>query len=316
MPYPTAAGYPQLSGTYIPQLYAKQLLVYFYMATVFAAIANTNYEGEISKKGDKVNIRTLPEIVVNDYVKGAGLDYQQPDPGNVELDIDSGKYWAFAVNKVDVRQSDIDYVKQWAEHASKTLKINVDRDILSLLYTQAAASNQGALAGLKSKSINLGAVGAPLLMNPTNILNAIVDAGTILDEQSVPEQDRWIVLPPWLTGMIKKSDLRVAALTGDAVSPMRNGKIGMIDRFMIYASNQLPTGLDSQTPVTHVVFGQKEGLTFASQMVENELIPNPSDFGTLMRGLQVYGHKVTKPEAIGHLYVGKDTSWVPANSTL
>ena len=43
--YPVAAGHPDLSGTYIPTLYAAKLLVEFYKATVFGAISNTDYEG-------------------------------------------------------------------------------------------------------------------------------------------------------------------------------------------------------------------------------------------------------------------------------
>lgn len=43
--YPVAAGHPDLSGTMIPTLYAMKLLVEFYKATVFGAIANTDYEG-------------------------------------------------------------------------------------------------------------------------------------------------------------------------------------------------------------------------------------------------------------------------------
>ena len=42
--FPLAANVPSL-GSYIPTLYAKELLVEFYKATVLAAIANTNYEG-------------------------------------------------------------------------------------------------------------------------------------------------------------------------------------------------------------------------------------------------------------------------------
>lgn len=42
--FPLAAGVPSL-GAYIPELYAKELLIEFYTSTVLAAIANTQYEG-------------------------------------------------------------------------------------------------------------------------------------------------------------------------------------------------------------------------------------------------------------------------------
>ena len=40
------------------------------------------------------------------------------------------------------------------------------------------------------------------------------------------------------------------------------------------------------------------GLTFASQMTNMETLRSTSTFGDIVRGLQVYGYKVVKPEAI------------------
>jgi len=34
-----------LSGTYIPEIWSGKLIEKFYLATVFAAISNTDYEG-------------------------------------------------------------------------------------------------------------------------------------------------------------------------------------------------------------------------------------------------------------------------------
>ncbi len=40
--YDTSNG---LSGTYIPEIWSGKLIEKFYLATVFAAISNTDYEG-------------------------------------------------------------------------------------------------------------------------------------------------------------------------------------------------------------------------------------------------------------------------------
>jgi len=40
------------------------------------------------------------------------------------------------------------------------------------------------------------------------------------------------------------------------------------------------------------------GFTFASQMTNMESIRSESTFGDIIRGLQVYGYKVVKPEAL------------------
>lgn len=45
MAYPNAAGTPQYSGTFIPELWASKLVENLYDATVLTAISNTDYEG-------------------------------------------------------------------------------------------------------------------------------------------------------------------------------------------------------------------------------------------------------------------------------
>jgi hypothetical protein len=303
MALPVAGGHPQLSGITIPNaIWSGKLLVKFYEATVLGEIANTEYEGEIANQGDKVIIRTTPSITIRDYSKGGTLQTERPVPETVELTIDKGKYWQLVADDVDKFQSDYNYIDDWTRDASEQLKIVIDTQVLGTIYADASSSNSGNTAGAKSSAFVLGTDAAPVTLDKTNILDYIVDLGSVLDEQNVPESDRWLVLPVWACGMIKKSDLKDASLAGDAVSIIRNGKIGMIDRFMIYRSNLLDVNSGSET---NIVAGHKSGLTFASQMLNSETLRAESTFGTLVRGLQVYGYKVIKPEAIVHGVVTK-----------
>jgi len=303
MSYPTAEGHPNLSGSYIPTLYSTLLLVEFYKATIFGAIANTDYEGEIQKFGDTLTIRTLPEIVSRAYTKGQKLQYENPDPSSLDLLIDKGFYWAMAINALDKKQVDIDFVQKWAVHASTLQKIQIDGEMLSQVYGDVAAANAGANAGKISGDINLGVTGTPLALTSENILDKIVDCGVVLDEQDAPDEDRYIALPAWACGKLKSSDLKDASLTGDGKSVLRNGRIGMIDRFTVYMTNNLTRTADSGYNVDNAIFGQKHAIAFASQMTATETIDNPDDFGQLMRSLQAYGYKVTKPEGLGHFYI-------------
>lgn len=304
--FPVSSGIAQLSAKYIPNLYAMKLLEFFYKSTVFGAIANTDYEGMIKNQGDKVTIRELPSPTITSYVKGQQLNYENLDPTIVDLLIDKGKAWAIAIDSVDKRQSDLDYVEKWAAHASKQLQIDIDKDILADIYTDVHASNAGASAGVTSGDINLGVAGTPLQLTKTNILEVIVDCGVVLDEQDATDDDRYIVLPSWAVGLLKKSDLKDASMTGDATSVIRNGLVGQIDTMKVFRSNNIDTTADGGgSTAFNCIFGHKVALTFASQMTENETLRNPNSFGDLLRSLQVFGYKVVKPEALGHLYVKK-----------
>lgn len=295
-----------LSGTFIPEIWSGKLITKFYAATVFAAISNTDYEGEISGYGDKVIIRTVPDITINSYKIGDSLDYTRPTSSNVELLIDKGKYYALHINDVEKKQADIDFINKWSEDASEQLKITIDTEILADVYPDGNAYNEGTTAGKISGNINLGAASADgssaVGIGSTGIIQKVIEAGQCLTEQNIPEKNRWIVLTAWLCTRIKLSELAEASYSGDGVSMKRNGRIGRIDHFELYSSNNITPVTETAVTSYPCIYGHKSALTFASQLVESETIPNPNDFGQLMRGLQVYGYKVIKPEAMGCIY--------------
>jgi len=299
-----AAGTPSLSGNYIPEIWSGKLLSKFYKTTVFSEIANTEYEGEITKKGDKVYIRTVPDIQVRSYEIGQNLQYDTHDPEFVTLTIDYGEYYGFKINDVEKAQSDINYMERWSDDASQQMKIAIDQRILEDVYDDVDSSNTGASAGAISGDINLGVSGTPVEVSESNVIQTILLCGQVLDEQNIPETDRWMVIPSWMATRIKDSDLKNASMMGDSTSPIRNGKIGGIDRFTLYQSNSINFANDSSygDNVWDVIFGHKSALTFASQLTKNEMLKNPYDFGDLIRGLQVYGYEVIKPESMGRLY--------------
>lgn len=298
------AGIPQHSGIYTPEIWSGKLLVEYYLSTVFGAIANTDYEGEIKKGGDTVHIRTLPDIEIHDYVKGTPLHIQHPNPGKIELTIDHAQYFNLAIDDIDKFQSDIDYVGKWTAHGGKKLAIAQDRRILSSVYGGAHAFNKGATAGKISRNINLGAAGAPVALTKANIVEFLVDVGLVFAEQDVPEDQRKVTLPAWATALIKKSELKDASLSGDGTSMLRNGRIGMIDNMEIFQSNQVAQ-VDDSGPAWHAIANHRDALTFAAQLTEQRTFQAETTFGWFARSLVVYGFEVIKPEAMVDLYIKK-----------
>jgi len=188
----------------------------------------------------------------------------------------------------------------WSKDASEQMKIKIDQRVLTDILPDIASINRGATAGRISAAFNLGTSAAPLTVTKdgavgtTPVTDLIVDMGTVLDEANCPESGRFLVIPARMAGLIKKSELKDASLAGDNQSVMRNGRLGMIDRFTIYVSHNLNVSSGKFS----IVAGTKMGLTFASQMTEMETIRSETTFGDIIRGLQVYGYKVVKPEAL------------------
>lgn len=311
-PYLGSTPSPAYSGIYIPEIWSGKLIEKFYASTVLAAISNTDYEGEIKGHGDKVKIRTKPTLTIRDYQANQALLVERPSSNLVELLIDKGKYFNTVLDDVMEVQSDINLMSMWADDAGEQMKIVIDTAVLLDILGDAVAANRGATAGAISAATNLGITTAPVAIvakNPgvgdVEVVDLLVRLGLVLDEQNIPETGRWVILPTWVAAMIKRSELRDASLTGDGTSILRNGRLGMVDRFTIYSSNLLPSGVAGGLAAgEYAVFaGHAHALTFASQMTKMETLRSESTFGSLMRGLQVFGWKVLDGTALAQAIV-------------
>lgn len=324
--YGAGAGVDGYAGKFIPEIWSGKLQAKFYDTTVLGAIANTDWEGEISDQGDKVKIRTVPSLTIRDYQKGQSLTTEVPSTNVIELNIDKGKYFAVVADDVDKIQSDLRLMDIFSNDASQQMKIAVDTDVLAGLVNTADAANKGRTAGRIDGGLDLGdgfhatvasrrsmaIVPGTSTATARTPLDFLIDMGQAMDEQNLPESGRFVVVPAWFAAMFKKGDLKNAQLAGDEVSIARNGRVGEVDRFTIYVSNLLPfqTSLTDTAGGTgkkgfHIFAGVKEGLTFASQVTKVERLRAQTTFGDIMRGLNAYGYKVVTPKAIVEGFVSR-----------
>ena len=268
---------------FIPEVFSKLLQAKFYSSSVLPAISNTDYEGEISGQGEKVVIRTVPTININDYT--GSITNQELTTSKVELLIDKAKYYSFKMDDVLEAQSDINMLDAATTDAAEQMRVAVETNVL-------ASSITGATTITGQEDITA-----------SNVLTKILDIGKALDELNIPEEGRYMVLSPTFVSLLKQSELRQAYLTGDATSPLRNGQVGVVDRFTIYQSNMLFTAASgADSGYTHILAGHPKALCFASQFTNTETVRLESTFGSAVRGLKVYGSKIVVPDAIA---VGK-----------
>jgi hypothetical protein len=313
---------PAYSGTFIPAVWSAKMNAKFYAASTFADVSNTDWQGEIGSMGDKVIIHTAPSITVSNYVAGTSLTYQAPTPDTQELNIDKGKYFAFQVNDVLEYQAKPSLIDTFSTDAAEQMRVSIDSNCWYNTFSGAAAANKGATAGAKSGSYNLGTDLAPITLTAANVLQKILELASVLDEQNIPESDRWLVLDPFTRSLLMQSNLAQAQFMGDTTSMVRNGLIGSIDRFRVYVTNQLPkavagtatpwlSGDGAESSVTSasnlkrraIIAGHKSAMTFASQITKMETVRNPNDFGDFVRSLNVYGFKTVKGDAMATLIV-------------
>jgi hypothetical protein len=171
-------------------------------------------------------------------------------------------------------------MNELTQDSAYQMKIAIDTMVLGSVYADATNSI------------------STLTMSKTNVLDWIIDAEVIMEENNLPTDNRWLIIPPKAAGYIQKSDLKNASLTGDSTSVIRsnlnNGRLGQIGGITLYVSNCL-----SKSGTTYqCMAGHKSAITFASQIVKVENLRLQTKFGDAVRGLNVFGYKTLLPNAL------------------
>jgi hypothetical protein len=315
MAVPRVTGYPGYEygrpgspgNAHIPMLFSGKLLERFYSKSVIANIATTDYVGELRNVGDTVVIRTLPDVTIKNYEKGKALEIEYPESPAIEFTVKRAKYFNFALDDIDIKQADLSWIDKLADNAAQQQKIVIDSEVFSTIYTKAHPANQGTTAGVRSRAYNLGTAGTPVSLTPANVLDYLIDCDSVLDEQDVPDEDRWIVLPPLIMNLINKSDLKNAAFAGDGKSLLLKGGFTgkQIGKLNIFESNLLYRS--TTDGAYYIPFGYKGSLVFVSQINKTERYRPHNTFADAMKGLIVYDFDVIMPAGFGVLYAKKAT---------
>jgi hypothetical protein len=266
------------NGAFIPIIWSTKLNYKFYKATYFKEIFNADWQSAIGGIGSKVMIRIRPTVAVGKYKTNQPIAYQDMTDEFIELVIDQTEYFAFKLDDIDKAQQDIAVTGEVQFDADKQMKIAQETQIYSTIYADAGnAISQTAL-------------------DKTNVIDWFVDAGVLLDEKNVPQENRWAIIPPKVRGLISKSDLKNAAIMGDGPSILRKKAdyVGNINGFEVLQSNCLA----KVGNVHRCMFGQKSAVTWASQIDKVENLRLQDSFGDAVRGLYVYGYKVNQPDAL------------------
>ena len=274
--------------SFIPELWNARLLNALQKNHVATNLVNRNYEGEIKNAGDTVHINTLGAVSVRSYAQGTDLSYDALSTSDQTLVIDQQKYFAFALDDVDKAQAAGDIMDNAMNSAAYSLADVSDAFLL------------GKIAAGGSSDNYVGSSGSPVALTISNIYSSIVALRTKLDKQNVPTQGRSLVVPPEAYALLLQ-DARFTSVQGIADGVITNGLVGRVAGFDIYMSNNV-VKTSAATPVYSITAQVADATTYAEQIVKTEALRPEASFSDAVRGLHVYGAKVTRPEEIATLF--------------
>lgn len=303
---PAAAGYPQYSGNLIHPIISQKLIEEFYCTSIFGEISTTEYQGEFSKGGDQITFWRAPEIMIRDYVKNGEMKHDTLESRPVTITIDKAKYFSFKIDDIDAFQ-----MQMWSQlksaalsNASRAMVNQIDCELLGSLYADVISCNRGTSAGASSAAMDLGDIGAPVEITAENILQKLVEMSVVLDEQCVPQEGRFVVLPHAFKNVLMNSPLACAYCSGLSQSLYVNGRVpGELVGFKLYFSHNVPMVDDpTNRKAWHIVAGLPMATVFATQMEKMREFEGHDSFDKYFQGLQVYGFDVMYPKALVDMY--------------
>jgi N4-gp56 family major capsid protein len=279
--------------TFIPELWSARLLYALDKSHVATNLVNRNYEGVIANQGDTVHINSIGAITVKDYTKNS--DIAAPDALTTTeqtLVIDQCKYFNFQVDDVDKVQAAGDLIDTAMGRAAYALADAADAYLLKAIAAGAAADNI------------IGTTAAPVALTAANVYENIVKLRTKLDKANVPNTGRTIVVPPDVYALLLLDD-RFAKNTATAgQDALINGKVGEVAGFTVFMSNNVKTGTGTdsgKTPYFEITAQVNTATTYAEQIIKTEGYRMESRFADGVKGLHVYGAKVTDGNQIAKI---------------
>jgi N4-gp56 family major capsid protein len=271
--------------TFIPELWSARLLYALEKAHVATNLVNRNYEGEISNHGDTVHINTIGAITVKSYAKNTDIaDPEVLSTTDQTLVIDQSKYFNFQVDDVDKVQAAGELVDTAMGRAAYALADVSDAYLLGVIAAGAAAGN------------TIGSAAAPVALTASNVYENIVKLKTKLDKANVPNTGRTIVVPPDVHSLLLLDDRFAKSTATAGQEALINGLVGRIAGFDVYMSNNVKTGTGTdtgKTPYFEITAQITDATTYAEQIIKTEAYRMEKRFADAVKGLHVYGAKVT-----------------------
>ena len=270
--------------SFIPEIFSAQLLVELRKTLVYGDRTNRNYEGEI-RQGGSVRINSVTDIATGTYTAHSDITVQPIDTEKMTFKIDQTPYFAFELDDIENAQS-LSGGALMAEAAAKTaykLADDTDKYVAGLMSAAATAIEDVDAADSDAADA---------------VIDMLIAMGVELDEKDVPTQGRWAVVTPSVHAKLLRTDLFERVDASGTSEALRNGQVGRAFGFDIIKSNNAPKDTADGGRVDTVIAGLDAATTFAQAIDKVEAFRPQYRFTNAVKGLQLYGAKVIRPEML------------------
>jgi len=266
---------------------------------VAADVVSTDYRGVLGAFGDSIKIPTFTTSGATDYTRNSTLTYSAVDGAGQILKIDQQKYFAYGIDFLDERQSPANIANAVLEQATMDLSEAADTHLIQTIWSDGAGITGGSGASaLGTTSVPISVVASD--DSGSGILNFVGRIQRRLDEANAPQNDRYLVCPPWFHSYLVQNKCLEVSTNVNGSEAYDNGRVGRVLGFDVRVSTNLTNYNDSGS---HVYAGVKSACQFVDSLVEAKIAELETKFALGARGLYVYGAKVVNANGIAKAIV-------------
>lgn len=272
---------------FVPDIWSARILTALSRTAVAGGCVNRDYEGDIKGGGDSVKITSFTDPTIGTYTAHTDITIEDIDDATRSLLIDQQKYFAFELDDLEKAQS-VNGGAVLAE-ATKRAAYGLKNTLDAFLFTTMAA---GASASAPDHQ-----VAEATISTAAGAYDALVAWSVLLDNADIPEEERFVVVTPAFHGYLLKDDRFVKAGDDLSAATRQNGRVGEAAGFTVHKSNNLPDGAGAGAGKA-MIAGYRGATTLAEQIVSVEAGRLEKRFADFVKGLHVYGAKVTRPSGL------------------
>lgn len=257
---------------FIPEVWAAGVTQSFIANQVVIPTLNNAFTGEVTA-GNKVHIINATTPTISDYSATRSITAEALNDTEVVLDIDQEKAFSVNVDDVDRVQASSEFAP-WVDSAGRALAEDAETYVLTEMLAGASDGNPDDVE----------------IETADEAKAAIRAIRKEMANNKVPAAGRFVVVNPDMADLLIQG-LDDASVAGTD-SELRNGVIGRLYGFTVVESPLFSADAPAAIGYHEAMFA------FVSQIQSLESLRNPTKFADIVRGLNVYGGKVLKNEAV------------------
>ena len=252
-------------------------------------IFNNRYEGDPKAGKVKIPVRDT-EVTVSDYDKASGVSLTSGSTSYIDLSIDRDKAVNELIDGYDAEAVPDNLVADRLDSAGYALALEMDQDSIDCLETTSGTN----VATTKTAATE------------STAYKEVLAARTYLGRKGVPQQGRWLIVPPEFHAVLMQDDNFIRQ--GDLSQEMKNaGAVGSVAGFTVFESTLLAfenTSITaSKKTTTEFIAGHPNWCHRVDEWGVDVHLQDLGGSGTYIgasavQGRKIWGLKLSKPQTV------------------